>query len=1726
MISSRLVKPSKQSRKEPLGDRSRMLIVGERLMRAGSEGNLLRSMPNQQQELQEQNLKMISKPEKVKRDRRPCSAEDVDNLDRKSSSRDVCDRSNPWSPRTLPRKNTLAMQTHNTERRREAFLELLKQKYPHHSSVIAGHQERLRDHKSRSFGTRPWRATRLSHAAARVPTPGLDAFISAVISSSWDKNTTYIFSDLSLCPSVSEEQECVRGVMSEGEALTSFTRGSRTRASLPVVKSSNYTKERSLGVLHLQYGEETKQILMPNEVSGADTVHALFVSAFPQQLTLSMLESPNMAIYIKDHVRNIYYELTDVRQVLNITPQSYLKVYHKDPNQAFNHNTRNNNGDGRIARERLYSSRQQQDGGQSMSHPLPSPQSHIQGFQGSLSPPLTRSIPTSQLKFTYNSRTLPAGAMLPRERASSTPSSSAILERRDVKPDEVVDPYGFPEARLSMSDAPDGSIFHQHSLYRQKSRKYSENQHSPLSPKSQKTPPPSPHRVNEVRMIDIHPGQNPHMMVERTGSLRRSFRKESNGTLEVAARPRGSMASPVYSDLHGERAFQGLGPSANPQSKRMKAMEKQLASLTGLVQHALFKGTNSSGGKDSASEKLISDSLAQDENSSGDSPVAVCKSPAFQSVSPSSPLVRDQSLGLLLSTFHRNVSTLRQQLHQIRQTELQNQVAMRTMLKQAEEELTLRLCEKLKMMDEPLKKQRKDVDEERHRYEEMEENMLLQLSELEQHVEQLKRNSGSAQRPVTMRDVEDGAVNLRKVGETLATLKGEFPGLQSRMHGVLRMEVEAVRFLKEEPQKMDNMLKRVKALTETLSCLRISATEGSIRTDPISMKPESPDSTELNQDSTTSQQHLSSNPAHFTITSSSNPAHCELISSSPIMVQRACSLALIPGHVRDAPNEVTVNPKVHGEVRDTPNREPAERDEGVDRRQAEAKADMELILQQAQANLMKNIPELELTNQEKSRASATASTWLEEVDTPHSPRPEATAPAEPVADKPVQTGSECVHKPPIEKPPKAGVDRVPSQDAESKSPPPAPPRRFSGTGLTTGRSGEVIYTSHKDPAPPQQEPEEVDVALQSKPQRVRPELKPKPRTLPPINAREQEEEESDEDKIIAELQVFEKCLVKDLEPRYVVDLTTHVHPDRELDPAFSLSSYDPKVIYYITGTAKNPSGNPLAGPEAQNEPQEEVVSSSKVAHLNSADFTQQPNVLTPSDLTLDSPQSIEESTKVSSDTQKIYASLPEFQKNSSIDEAMIPKESSESMSSKPENPVSVSSEKLSNNGSEVQVAKSLVRPETLMLSEEPINQEDKQQVLLRSSRGRPGYSEETSLSPDLPPDEGPPPSDNIAFMITKTRVQALSTGEYQQLVSSKEQDVETVKVGTDETMSTTENNEFSKKPVIIVFDEPMDIRQAYKRLSTIFECEEELDRTLSKERIIEDPEENNEEVMDRDQIDNQNESGGSTSGNHLQVPNRQQNLNDFSSMESQDAAHLDVPTDAKQEAKKKFKFKFPKKQLAAIGQALRTGTKTGKKTLQVVVYEDEEEPDGTVKEAREAKRFEIKSSIDSVSPDVSANEPSESQTANQQTSVGRTNEICQTAYKTLDSLEETIKQLETTITNMDPGLPPDTIRKDPKGKRVVENQKAQTESSPSKKPAPLGPKPEKPPQRKKPKVQCVPRPSSSLCTGSTKQNSSGSSSTNRVASPRSRQQAGSVEKPPKPPKLQDSQSQFRQVVLL
>lgn len=49
---------------------------------------------------------------------------------------------------------------------------------------------------------------------------------------------------------------------------------------------------------------------------------------------------------------------------------------------------------------------------------------------------------------------------------------------------------------------------------------------------------------------------------------------------------------------------------------------------------------------------------------------------------------------------------------------------------------------------------------------------------------------------------------------------GEFPTLQNKMRAILRIEVEAVRFLKEEPHRLDSLLQRVRGMTDTLTMLR------------------------------------------------------------------------------------------------------------------------------------------------------------------------------------------------------------------------------------------------------------------------------------------------------------------------------------------------------------------------------------------------------------------------------------------------------------------------------------------------------------------------------------------------------------------------------------------------------------------------------------------------------------------------------------------------------------------------------------------------------------------------------------------------------------------------------------------------------------------------------------------------------------------------------------------
>ncbi|NXQ28583.1 SKT protein, partial [Alaudala cheleensis] len=1655
--------------------------------------------------------------------------------------------SNSKSSRNIPRRHTvggprsskeiLGMQTSEMDRKREAFLEHLKQKYPHHATAIMGHQERLRDQ-------------------TRSPKPSQSP------QANLGDHTEHL----------SEASVDSLEAMSEGDSPTPFSRGSRTRASLPVVRSANQTKERSLGVLYLQYGDETKQLRMPNEITSTDTIRALFVSAFPQQLTMKMLESPSVAIYIKDESRNIYYELCDVR---NIQDRSLLKVYNKDPAHAFNHTSRAVNGDIRMQREIAYTGREGPGGSRpgSAAHPLHAMPSSLP------STPVPHSMPPSPSRIPYGGGRpvgVPGNATIPRDRLSSVPASrsispspSAILERRDVKPDEDMsnknltlvrneslygDPYLFHEGRMSVAaphsghplDVPDHIVaYHrsamrssstycnpsmqpemlEQSLYRQKSRKYPE---SHLPTLGSKTPPASPHRVADMRMIDIHPHHGPHIPAhtiqpDRSSPSRQSFKKEPGPPVFVDAKARSAVGLPGMAEAMpspvDKQAF-GYGSPTMPKDKetreRIQAMEKQIASLTGLVQSALFKGPNTSNSKDSSSEKMMK---IVSSKSSADTAGAASISGGKNALGTVESAVTHHPAGapamqVNLHGMKRNVSDLRLQLHQMKQLQLQNQEMLRAMVKKAELEINGKVVETVKRLEDPVQRQRNLVEQERQKYLNEEEKIVKKLCELETFVEDLKKDSAASSKAVTLKDVEDGAFLLRQVGEAVATLKGEFPTLQNKMRAILRIEVEAVRFLKEEPHKLDSLLKRVRSMTDVLTMLRRHVTEGLLRgVDPSQAvqysameKPTAADTLKNQEEHKPSQGHAQQNLTAIPSESQVSSVKSEVlpfsamtvhhVQSSPVVIHQSQHSSALGHHTQGSPtaahseggqagghpsatpplpeptagsqptpapqvsvNGTTMQSLFIEEIHSASTRNRAVSIEKAEKKWEEKRQNLdhyngkefEKLLEEAQANIMKSIPNLEMPPQPAALPKGDAAEKLE------------------VSEE--------------------APDGEQDNDKLTKSPPPPPPRRsyLPGSGLTTTRSGDVIYTARKEAAALKESSEDAGQTAQSKAPKEEQALSRSTGHAAAPAAKDEEEEEGD--KIMAELQAFQKCSFMDVNSNSHAEQSrndTHVkdirpgtlmhHKEKknlEFCPEDRQESDDSlrhvsAAVYGATTGSPTDSDHPNEKREGRTE--EELGSDSSSAADSKIGFSMNDSATFSKGLFVDSTDYSNKNLQNMS-TNLSGVSLPEEDKRRGAQDILgshFP--AVETGKQKPNYRLSRDAhqgvpqgEALQSMGKHIPISSvaPLLRhtqeaagPQP-SLQEQEVSADNYSQVMLRpkmSGANSVSSIEETD-SPASSPSEDNPPTENIAFMITKTAVQVLSSGEVHDIVSRKGGDVQTVNIDARKDVASergipesTDSEEpvvcLDKKPVIIIFDEPMDIRSAYKRLSTIFEeCDEELEKMMTDEKIEEEEEEEENEAHEvskrqKEESPVANDRIASTEHSAADGPdgpylfnlqsdsaerrppaeeestktnfNKYRQIYGLNTEANPDSAdHLG----SRQDSKKKFKFKFPKKQLAALTQAIRTGTKTGKKTLQVVVYEEEEE-DGTLKQHKEAKRFEItrsQSEESDKSPSGKQEGPSGAAV-----SLSRTDEIRQSTYRTLDSLEQTIKQLENTISEMSP----------------------------------------------------------------------------------------------------------------
>ncbi|XP_040911102.1 sickle tail protein-like [Toxotes jaculatrix] len=1781
--------------------------------------------------------------------------------------------------------------------------------------------------------------------------------------------------------------------MSEGEVLpptVPFLRGCKARASLPVGRSSGQPRERPLGVLYLQYGEETKQIRMPDEISSRETLQALFVTAFPHQLTMKMLQSPSMAIYIKDTSRNVYYDLEDVR---NITSHSCLKVYHKDPAQVFIRHARPASTEGRISKEMLY-------GSHSPVHTLSSSNcSTLHGLQGSMSPPMVRSMPSSPSRKAYGGGSVrgggpglvdPGSATLPWERLpgvgrSSTvcTSSSVILERRDVKPDEdagssksmalVVRGEGGPHypdsycsslqdggggrssfassqcsappsLAVSLVDAgvagiPGGlqqyrasikplmgyreSMDHSTcSLHRQKSRKYGESQFPPLGTK---TSPASPHRVSDVRMIDGQiTGGVGLMSPERMSPIRRSLRRDSNGgTVEIINRSRGggssSSASSVFVDSpqeQPERLFQGHVTASNDQSERMKAMEEQLASLAGLVHHALSMGSDVPGVEDTVSEnagrKLLNNRPVSSEPQNSATLIDGF-SPA-----PLALQASDSRLQHRLVLAKKSVCELRLQLSQLRDLQLSNQETVSSMLRMAGQELMLLMCDRLAQSEEAAYRRRAEMEEERIHYLAKEDRILKQISEVEDYVDRLQRSSASSpgQLSVTLRDVEEGAVGLRRVGEALAALKGEFPELQVKMRSLLRMEVEAVRFLKEEPHKMDSMLKRVKALTDGLSSLRRCVSESASPSRSAQVEPLKVLETDQGPMRTPSPKSPPKPPLRSSVRSplptpalSGSQAEVSQVgSASPVLAQRMMSTAatvthhhqhhhpsppLKPTHGQDSPTVAKVSPRsregspalqrrlgppqsngtstqgshtdqttvthtqthtettegsLSGQTSSTNQSSGSQAKQTVSSDScrppsSNASTDVHRGLQEAQASLMESIPNLNVSDTRECPSESAsgqntpldltvqASVEQQQPDTQLSDEiissqlqpsntapaassqpPAATATPPPSAASSAERGS----RPPVEKPRRSSVDKEmmkQSADRAGRSPPP-PPRRVHAVnaGLTTGRSGEVTFTTRKDMAGAQDEGEkekpEKDrpVVPQPKPPRQLPEVKPKPQMCVPAplalvstcstpatasaHRGEEEEEEEEDSKFMKEVQVTTELSNKnDLsggnkqwKGQLRTSSTLRVANQKPSDSATCEHQSAPRSGNTDVSTHKLITAAGLEGLSKEVEvpppaaSRDGVPRNGELPPLNQKKVEKMEALRVPTspkenDLIVNtdeqnnrefvgnvrSPTTAENKVKFTTvvtlkkgKTQGTDLTCPDQTSGKAVKEVPAEKRSNltvivtlQKENGSTDSSPTVQQDKSLSSDQEGLASPLVQKPSPpspgLTHSYSSSSRQQSQDAALQAFRNQSLFTEEGgSLSPDTLEDEGPPPPPpvgKISLRISKTRVRSQSKQE--DLAKMNGSDPQTVSGDSTgesaylvhENQGFEDGDDFDKKPIIVIFNEPMDTLSAYKRLSTIFECEEDLDGILSPESIV--AEEQTQQEEDKQDVRklciSEINTRRDVTGNGQNHLHQRPSAGSDSVHGNQNQGKADLLR--KTETKRKFKFKFPKNKLAAISQAIRTGSRTGKKTLEVVVLEEEEEMASDSKPVKENEK-QTKESKMSHTNSTKYFSLGEGNGCDRDLKVSshrhskphsRVEKLCQSTSNSIDSLEESIKQLGISVDSITaPSSPSSSLSSPPQSPNSVSSERAhlkrqvqrEREKSPSKRPAPQILKGPTPPQSKRVK----PQPPHDRGKTSSKRQTSSSSSSSSALRPhsKSRHSSGSSGSPEKTPKGQ------------
>ncbi|XP_077553910.1 coiled-coil domain-containing protein CG32809 isoform X5 [Haemaphysalis longicornis] len=688
----------------------------------------------------------------------------------------------------------------------------------------------------------------------------------------------------------------------------------------------------SLGLVFLQYRSETKRALLPNEITSIDTVKALFVRSFPKQLSMEYLDSPHIRIYIHDPSKDMFYELEDLR---DIRDRSVIRIYEQDVNDGGVYSTYDQ--DMSYFSEPEFDSEYQNQ----HIHRAKAAKSQGAGYYGVPAYPPSRT------------QTLPHGATVrpfspaPQERPKPSPGVgySQTLPRGMTYSSVALSPEKRQPGLLVPAGPPGGAPAKPQRFYGQPPPplQVASPLTSPRSPLPRPPPVPQPPRALSPDRgggllaeagyppsaaaspfpPSVGPGGGPGPYPPPTSPRRYELgypavpddrrdvayspERRLDHTRSLPATFNSAYEEPFYGgDAGGYGSRSGSATPIIDEEARMRVeyMERQLASLTGLVHKALAAGTSPrqpshlipTRDTDVAPEKDRSDDVRLPEYDVQKHPFKEEKSVSFSdetldchkqkqhspqpaaekpvkpaikglrshSISddysgvtsaipdkdgrPSKPAPPPKPASLSCALESRQHSSspgkeihftaeacsqlqlLRKQTKDLR-LEVRNLRRMTQTQAVTAREMIRETCLKIKVMlaavqvgEDQVCAERLRVSREEDLYRQDVTRLEKDLSDLESQVEELRGNVINRRCRVNMSNVESMALVLSRASKTVADLKARFPNLQDSLKSVMGAEMEVVvreeKFLKEEPERLENALRRCKKLTGTLVTLK------------------------------------------------------------------------------------------------------------------------------------------------------------------------------------------------------------------------------------------------------------------------------------------------------------------------------------------------------------------------------------------------------------------------------------------------------------------------------------------------------------------------------------------------------------------------------------------------------------------------------------------------------------------------------------------------------------------------------------------------------------------------------------------------------------------------------------------------------------------------------------------------------------------------------------------